>query len=365
MPWFNINQIAITLSQAATVSPGDVSVNGITGVNYGPVTISGSGTSNLVITLAQGINNPDRVTLSIANRQIVTYTGRLDVLPGDVNDDGAVNTTDGVLILRNTTPAHAYNNIYDMNGDGAVDRTDFNLFRPSIGSVLPGVAHQLAAGGEGPRAGGMLNQAQLGPVVREAIRLWARAGLPAREVVPMRSVSVRVGTIPAGILGEAAVGGSAITLSADAADHGWFVAPASTRALAARVPAGEDDLLTVVLHELGHAVGLGDIDSLGFSNDLMTTSLPTGVRRLPSARDVATVTRTDDARERVTGHSALVDSALEGLERPLQKQCQSVFQLRSQRHGRGADWRSADPNRSGARADLHRPHGSSIQVTPS
>ena len=75
MPWFNINRIAITLSQAANLNPGDVSVTGITGGSYGPVTISGSGTSSLVITLAKAINGPDRVTVTISNSQIVTYTG--------------------------------------------------------------------------------------------------------------------------------------------------------------------------------------------------------------------------------------------------------------------------------------------------
>ena len=208
MPWFNINPIAITLSQAATVNPGDVSVNGITGGNYGPVTISGSGTSNLVITLAKGINNPDRVTLTIANSQIVTYTRRLDVLPGDVNDDGAVNTTDGVLILRNTTPAHAYNMIYDMNGDGAVNTADFNLYRPRIGTVLPGLSPQLATGGEGPDGSPMLTPAQVTPVLQEAIHQWAVAGLPAQELARLRGVSVQIAKLPAGFLGETEIDGT-------------------------------------------------------------------------------------------------------------------------------------------------------------
>ena len=75
-------------------SPSPVAV----GINYGPVTISGSGT-NYVITLTRPINTADRVTFTIASPAIATYTRRLDVLPGDVNDDGAVNTTDGLLIL--------------------------------------------------------------------------------------------------------------------------------------------------------------------------------------------------------------------------------------------------------------------------
>ena len=83
------------------------------------MTISGSGTSNIIITLAKPIANADRVTITIGNAQIITYTRRLDVAPGDVNDDGVVNTTDGVLILYHETPAHSYQTIYDMNGDGA------------------------------------------------------------------------------------------------------------------------------------------------------------------------------------------------------------------------------------------------------
>ena len=78
----------------------------------------GVGDEQLVITLAKAITAPDRVTITIGNSQIISYTRRLDVLPGDVDDNGAVNTTDGVLILRNYTPAHAYQLNFDMNGDG-------------------------------------------------------------------------------------------------------------------------------------------------------------------------------------------------------------------------------------------------------
>ena len=76
LPWFNINQVSITLSQSAALSPTDVSVTGITGGNYGPVTISGSGTSNMTITFAKPIAGPDRVTITIGNSEIVTYTRR-------------------------------------------------------------------------------------------------------------------------------------------------------------------------------------------------------------------------------------------------------------------------------------------------
>jgi trimeric autotransporter adhesin len=139
LPWLGISSIAVTLSSSASLTSGDVSVSSADGINYGPITISGSGT-NYVITLARPISSADRVTLAVANPSIATYTRRLDVLPGDANDDGAVNTTDGLLILRNETPAHSYQVFYDVNGDGSVNTLDFNAYRPKIGTVLPPVA---------------------------------------------------------------------------------------------------------------------------------------------------------------------------------------------------------------------------------
>ena len=43
------------------------------------------------------------------------------------------------------------------------------------------------------------------------------------------------------------------------------------------------DLLTVVEHELGHIVGLKDLDAL--TDDLMSGVLSIGVRRVPSHQD--------------------------------------------------------------------------------
>ncbi len=139
LPWFNINQIVLTLSGPANVSPGDVTVMGIKGGIHGPVTISGSGTSTIVITLAKGITSADRVTVTIANSQIASYTRRLDILPGDVNDDGMVNRTDRNLILKHETPAHAYRASFDLNGDHTVNSGDMKLDRARVGTKLPGL----------------------------------------------------------------------------------------------------------------------------------------------------------------------------------------------------------------------------------
>ncbi len=138
LPWLGIKTLSITLSQAATLSAGDVSVTGVNLANYGPVTISGSGT-NYTIALAQPINAADRVTVTIANTGISTFTRRLDVLPADFNDDGAVTMQDAIGIRNEYLGfAGAMPTVFgDINGDYAVDVNDYNLTRRLIGTVLP------------------------------------------------------------------------------------------------------------------------------------------------------------------------------------------------------------------------------------
>ncbi len=140
LPWYGINKLQITLSQAESLSPSDVSVTGIAVANYGPVTISGSGT-NYTITFAQAIDTADRVTVTIGNAGITTFTRRLDVLPGDANDDGVVNGGD-LVVVRNDFAAFGstYNIFDDINGDGVVDVNDTNVVARFIGKKLPPLA---------------------------------------------------------------------------------------------------------------------------------------------------------------------------------------------------------------------------------
>jgi len=137
LPWLGINRLAVTLDQATVLSPADVSVTGVNVANYGPMTISGAGTS-YIITLARPISAADRVTVVINNPNITTYTRRLDVLPGDVNDDGVVDTTD-VVAVRNMLPGFGgmVTIFGDINGDGVVDINDYNAVRNQVGKRLP------------------------------------------------------------------------------------------------------------------------------------------------------------------------------------------------------------------------------------
>ncbi|HWY87819.1 MAG TPA: hypothetical protein VNX28_13900, partial [Gemmataceae bacterium] len=282
MPWTNINAISITLSQPETLSPGDVTATGITVANYGPVTISGSGTS-YTITLAQAITKADRVTISIGNAGITNFTRRLDVLPGDMSDDGVVTLADGVSIIQNYSPPKVYSAFRDLNGDGLVNVNDFTAFRPYLNTTMPNVPivlAQLAAGGAGPGGFTQLTNAELEPVLADAIARWTSVGIPAQDVALLHRVTAQIAPLPDGYLGGAAPGGLTIYLSPDAAGYGWNTSTGNF---------GGEDLETVVVHELAHSLGLYDLNPKQVANDLMTETLAAGVSRLPSALDVAAV----------------------------------------------------------------------------
>jgi hypothetical protein len=110
--------------------------------DYGPVTVTGSG-ANYVIALARPIDAADRITFTIASSTVATFTRRLDVLPGDVNDDGVVSMQDA-LVVRNEYLGFAPVTIpvifLDINGDVFVDVNDCNTVRRFIGAQLPPVA---------------------------------------------------------------------------------------------------------------------------------------------------------------------------------------------------------------------------------
>ena len=138
-----------------------------------------------------------------------------------------------------------------------------------------------------------LTQADASGLLAAASQYWLNAGAPAAL---LNSVTLSVGNLPVGIAAETA--GSQITLSVNGAGWGWFVDPNPTSeadftatsqpnvftANAGGPAAGKLDLLTVLIHEMGHALGLSDVSD---NVDNMATFLAPGLRRLPSADDIA------------------------------------------------------------------------------
>ena len=154
LPWLGIDQLPITLSQAYSLTAADVTLSSAIGVNYGPVTVTGSGT-NYAIALGQPIDRADRVTIIIVDPGISIFIRRLDVLPGDFNDDGVVNSQD-LAGIRNEWLGigGAKPTIFgDINGDGLVNVLDYNAERLLIGTTLPSVSAALVALGPGSQGG--------------------------------------------------------------------------------------------------------------------------------------------------------------------------------------------------------------------
>jgi hypothetical protein len=146
LPWLGIQSFHIRFTSPVPLTPADVTVNGVTGGNYGPVSVTGSG-ADYTITLAKpiggaGVNLPpggtggDRVTVTIGSVNIAPFSRRLDVLPGDYNDDGFETVGDSVA-MRPALQGNDYFIFADFNGDGFVDGFDQLIARRRIGAQLP------------------------------------------------------------------------------------------------------------------------------------------------------------------------------------------------------------------------------------
>ncbi len=135
-----------------------------------------------------------------------------------------------------------------------------------------------------PAAAQPLGQEQLSLVVEQAILHWEEAGLTAAPLAAFRDVQVVIADLPGLQLGMAT--SSAIVLDVNAAGYGWSVEidPQDRETAASRM-----DLLTAVLHELGHVAGLADDYGAVDSADVMSGWLLPGVRRLPTLADVDAV----------------------------------------------------------------------------
>jgi hypothetical protein len=134
-----------------------------------------------------------------------------------------------------------------------------------------------------------LTEDQLAAVVTEAIDQWAVAGLPTSLVDALWQVEFRVSDMAGTQLGLAT--SSVIYVDADAAGYGWYLdleenADGTLASLDAEA-VDQIDLVSVVMHELGHTLGLGDLD--GNAESLMSGTLSAGVRRLPGAAEVDAV----------------------------------------------------------------------------
>lgn len=189
-------------------------------------------------------------------------------------------------------------------------RSGTHLAAARISAALPRAASRL-----------VLSQANLDATVNAALTRWEAAGLTGEQVAWLRALRFEITTLGDLHLGEAA--GDVIRVDSSAFGNGWFVGSGSTGDAQFRekvsptrlytdpadAPAGRIDLLTAVMHEMGHALGLEDTYSEADRDALMYGFLTKGERRLPSMRD-ALAARAPNVATRTHTRSHFLSSPL-------------------------------------------------------
>lgn len=137
-------------------------------------------------------------------------------------------------------------------------------------------------------------------VVEQAIGLWHDVGVDKQDLAALNKADIYIEDLSDGILGLASFG-LTIYLDVDAAGFGWFidmthqghgdfseVSAGEFHADETSDAFGRIDLLTTVVHELGHILGLPDLDPRQHPNNVMSGILELGVRRLPGLENLTT-----------------------------------------------------------------------------
>ncbi len=209
-------------------------------------------------------------------------------------------TTNSVNVVLNgkSVVSLTYNYLVHDGGLGLLARNgaasfDNVLLRGDDVAYAGGGTPQLAAAPPASAAAAPLTDAELAPVVAAAVERWSAAPGVVGGAALLRRATFAVSDLPGLMVGQTV--GNSIVIDPTAAGYGWFVdgtplddaefdashAAGLLRAPAPSPAAGRMDLLTVVMHELGHLLGRADIDAEVNPTDLMDTTLPAGVRRLP------------------------------------------------------------------------------------
>ncbi len=157
-------------------------------------------------------------------------------------------------------------------------------------------------------------------VVTTAVNQWKSAGISDGQAALLSNATYTIGDLPAGQL--ASVGeNNTVTIDRDAARRGWFVdtTPDDNSEFGSTDPRtgalwatdngsmSHFDLLTALLHEQGHLMGLDHVELPG---KLMYGGLGTGVRILPTSSDLVQTGQTVETSpylDATSGYVASVD----------------------------------------------------------
>jgi uncharacterized delta-60 repeat protein len=211
----------------------------------------------------------------------VTVSGNDDLFVSRLLDTGAADVTFGVGGTTTTPIGTGNDRAFDLalQSDGKIVLAGTTYYAGAQSDAL--VARYLgdspllaATPGPGAPSGATITNAMIAPIVAAAQARWQSMG-----VDPVRFSGLRVSTanLAGNYLGLAS--GTSITLDRDAAGWGWYVDPAPRDDFEFKLAGNQGeqnrmDLLTAVMHEMGHVLGL-DHDEHG----VMAETLTAGVRR--------------------------------------------------------------------------------------
>jgi hypothetical protein len=285
----------------------------VSGVNEFERTAASVSASNTSLYRDGAWGNNTTGTFQVQGAAFTTYEARVYIGDSLTNWNGIrVSAMNGAPVNA-TTPTTSFGFV-TVTGTTGAD----GLFRVSI-NTNPGFATWVANGidialvgslpslpltslpgtpgqGGGTSSDTALSQADLDTLAQEAIRRWTATGLTAEQVQTLTSVKFVVGDLSAtGRLGEQRPG--VIVIDATANGLGWFVDSTPSddneftlvngRLVATTgIALSGVDLLTVLMHELGHQLGYADLSATRSPGHLMAETLSTGERRLPTGATI-------------------------------------------------------------------------------
>ena len=127
-----------------------------------------------------------------------------------------------------------------------------------------------------PQSVDVLTTQQLQSIVAAAIMAWEHSGISSEHLALLRTIDVRLADLPSSYVGLAFR--HEVWIDRDASGFGWFVdvTPSDDIEFAGRNSPRGVDLLTVIVHELGHVLGHEHSHA---DDDVMAAAILPGVRR--------------------------------------------------------------------------------------
>jgi Ca2+-binding RTX toxin-like protein len=240
--------------------------------------------------LAAGEGNP----LLVQEETITDFkdgVDRIGLLGGLTFADLTIGSFSGHATIQVTATGEFLATVLDEAGN--IDASDFaqpllvdNAGRRSSSSTNTNRSVNVPQGSPaaGDQAGsllvddGVLSQSELDFIVDAATARWISTGLSNAQTQALAGTTYEVSELPDWYLGV--FDGAGVTIDSDAAGYNWYLD-------ATPFDDGDDvigsrvDLLTTVMHEMGHVLGLGDIYDSTKSDSLMYGFLSPGERRTP------------------------------------------------------------------------------------